>query len=205
MTAQTQNRPPANRAAWPVLRTPKWLLAGIALLAGLAIAVAWPTHPSAAQRAADLRAMVHDVTVDIESCAGGVTDTMTALRAIQAGTSTDVATAQNIASTAVNNCSPANNMQLDDLTQYQPTESLASFHLDTAVQDMVTWAFPLAQRVQADAGKLMAAHGAAAVAANAQLGKDQRAMDAERAVIYKLFDTASTALSAHVVPPPLPG
>lgn len=204
MTVQTQRRPPANHTGWPVPRTPRWLLGAAVLLAAIATMVAWPTHPSAAQRAADLRGMVHDLTVDIESCAGGVTDTMTALRQIQAGTSTDVATAQDIATTAVNNCSPANNMQMEDLVQYQPPESLASFHLETAVQDMVTWAFPLAQRVQADAGALAAARGSAAARDTTQLHKDQRAMDAERAVIYKLFDSASTALSSHVTPPPLP-
>jgi len=205
MTVKTESQIPANRTGWPVPRMPKWVLAGVIVLVGAMVLVAWPTHPSSAQRAADLRSLVHDLTADIESCAGGVTDSMTALHEIQDGASTDVATAQNIAATAVNNCSPANNMQMEDLVQYQPSESLASFHMETAIQDMVTWAFPLAQRVQADVGTLVAARGAAVAAGTARLSKDQRALDAERAVIDKLFNTASTALSAHVAPPPLPG
>jgi hypothetical protein len=182
------------------------MLAGAAvLLAGLVIA-AWPTHPSNAQRVADLSSMARDLTYDIESCAGGITDTFTALREIQDGSSTDVATGQLIASTAESNCSPANTTQMEDLTQYQPPESLASFHFDTAVQDLVTWGFPLAQRVQADAGALMAAHGSAAIAADtARLRGDQRAMDAERATIDGFFNTADRSLSAHIAPPPLPG
>ena len=51
----------ASRASgWPVLRTPRWMLAGgLVLAAGLTLA-AIPHHPSTAQRAADLRSMVSD-------------------------------------------------------------------------------------------------------------------------------------------------
>lgn len=206
MSVQTPTRVPASRTGWPRLRTPKWMLLGAAvLLAGMVLA-AWPTHPSTTQRAADLRSMVHDMTIDIQSCAGGVSDSMTALRAIQDGSSTDVPTAETITVTAVNNCSPVNNTQMEDLIEYQPPESLAAYHLSAAVQDLWTWASPLAQRVQADAGTLIQAHGAAAIArAKTQLQTDQQAMDAERAKLDKLFTTASRALSANVSPPPLPG
>jgi len=190
---------------WPVLRTPKWMFAGGAVLvAGLTLA-ALPHRPSTAQRAADLRGMVHDLNVDIESCAGGVNDSITALRAIQSGTSHDVKTAVVIANTAAANCSPANSMPMDDLVQYQTPESLASFHLQTAVNDLVTWGFPLAQRVQTDVATLVAAKTPDAVQRGAaQLRHDQQALDAERALIDRLITAASTSLSAHVAPPSLP-
>lgn len=196
---------PTQRSGWPVLRTPRWMLAGAAVLvAGLVIA-AIPHHPSTAQRASDLRGFVKDVNTDIESCAGGVTDSMSALRAIQAGTSHDVGTAVKIANDAAANCSPANSMPLDDLVQYQVTESLASFHLQDTVNDLVTWAFPLAQRVELDIGNLDAASSQSARArATAALRKDQQALDTQRAKIYKAISTANTALSAHVAPPSLP-
>ena len=58
-------------SGWPVLRTPKWMLVGgVVLVAGLTLA-AIPHRPSTGQRAADLRSMVNDLNVDIESCAGG--------------------------------------------------------------------------------------------------------------------------------------
>ena len=198
-------RVPARPSGWPVLRTPKWMLAGgIVLVAGLTLA-AIPHRPSTAQRAADLRGMVHDLNVDIESCAGGVNDSMTALQAIQSGTSHDVKTAVQIATTAVANCSPANSMQMEDLVQYQAPGSLASFHLQEAVNDLVTWGFPLAQRVQADVATLVTANTPAATQrATAQLRRDQQALDAQRAVIDRMFTSASTALSAHVSPPSLP-
>ena len=192
-------------SGWPAPRTPRWMLAGgLVLAAGLTLA-AIPHHPSTAQRAADLRGMVHDLNTDIESCAGGVNDSITALRAIQSGDSQDVATAVKIANQAADNCSPANSMPMEDLVQYQAPESLASFHLQDAVDELVTWGFPLAQRVQTDVATLVTAKTPAAVKrASGQLRQDQRALDAQRARIDRLIGTASTSLSAHVAPPPLP-
>jgi hypothetical protein len=192
-------------AGWPVLRTPRWMLAAAAVLVAGLVLVAIPHRPSAAQRAADLQGTVHDLTVDVESCAGGVTDSLTALQAIESGTSHDVKTAVTIANTATANCSPANNMQMEDLVQYQVPESLASFHLDAAVNDLVTWAFPLAQRVQSDVASRVAATTPGEIeTTSAQLRRDQQAMDAQRALIDQLFTSASTALSARVAPPSLP-
>jgi len=199
MTVRTQ------RTGWPVLRTPRWMFAGAAVLVGGLVLAAIPHHPSTAQRVADLRGFVKDVNTDIESCAGGITDSTTALRAIQAGTSSDVGTAVKIANDAAANCSPANSTPLEDLVQYQVTESLASFHLQDTVNDMVTWAFPLAQRVEVDMGNLAAASTPAAKAsATAALRKDQQALDAQRAKIDKAISAASNALSAQVAPPNLP-
>jgi hypothetical protein len=80
------------------------MLAGaVVLVAGLALA-AIPRHPSTSQRATDLRGVVQEMNTDIESCAGGVSESLTALHAIQAGTSHDVKTAVSIAATGVQNC-----------------------------------------------------------------------------------------------------
>jgi hypothetical protein len=192
-------------SGWPVLHTPRWMLAAaVVLVAGLTLA-AIPHRPSTAERAADLRGMVHDLNVDIESCAGGVNDSITALRAIQSGASHDVKTAVVIANTAAANCSPANSMPMEDLVQYQAPGSLASFHVQTAVNDLVTWAFPLAQRVQTDVATLVTAQAPTAVQrASAQLRHDQQALDAQRALIDRLITSASTSLSAQVSPPSLP-
>jgi len=193
------------RTGWPVLRTPKWMWGGAAaLVVGLAV-VAIPHHPSTAQRAADLRDVVGAMNTGIESCAGGINDSTTALRAIQAGTSRDVSTAVKIANDAAANCSPANSMPMDDLVQYQVPESLASFKLQDTVNDLVTWAFPLAQRVEGDIGTLAAATTPAEkAAATATLHKDQQALDAQRTKIDKAINAASKALSADIAPPSLP-
>ena len=205
MTAGPTVEMPTRRSGWPVLRTPRWMLAGAAVLvAGLTLA-AIPHHPSTSERAADLRGAVQEMNADIESCAGGVSESLTALQEIQSGASHDVKTAVSIATTGAANCSPANSMPMDDLVQYQPPGSLASFHLDVTVNDLVTWAFPDAQRVQADVATLLTARTpSATAAATAQLHRDQRVLDAERATIDGMIDSASKSLSADVAPPTLP-
>jgi hypothetical protein len=205
MTAGTTGGIPTRRSGWPVLRTPRWMLAGgAALVAGLTLA-AIPHHPSTSQRATDLRGAVQTMNADIESCAGGVSESLTALREIQAGTSHDVKTAVGIATFGAANCSPANSMPMDDLVQYQPPGSLASFHLERTVNDLVTWGFPDAQRVQIDVATLLQAGTATAIqSATTTLQHDQRVLDAERAAIDGMIDTASRSLSAGVAPPALP-
>jgi hypothetical protein len=197
---------PLRRSQWPVPRTPRWLLLALALLAAGGVLVALAHRPSTAQRAADLRAFVKDMQTSIQSCAGGVRESLYALHAITSGTSHDTGTAISIASYGAGNCSPANSQPLADLTQYQVSESLARFHLDTVVNDLVTWAFPLAQRVQADVAAVLRARTATArTQATAALQRDQRALDAERAAIDRLLRPAIASVSARVPPPSLPG
>ena len=205
MAAPPLGNMPTRRTGWPVLRTPRWMLAGAAVLVVGLTLVAIPHHPSTAERAADLRGVVQDMHTDIESCAGGVSESLTALQAIQSGASRDVKTALSIANLGAENCSPANNMQMDDLVQYQVPESLASFHLDTTVNDLVTWGFPDAQRVQTDVVAVLTATTPSAVrAATVRLHHDQGVLDAERTTIDGMISAASVSLAADVAPPPLP-
>jgi hypothetical protein len=205
MTAGPTRGIPTRRSGWPVLRTPRWMLAGaVVLVAGLTLA-AIPHHPSTSERVTDLRGVVQEMNTDIESCAGGVSESLTALREIQSGASHDVKTAISIATLGAANCSPANSMPMDDLVQYQPPSSLASFHLDQTVNDLVTWGFPDAQRVQTDVATVLTASGQPAIeAATAVLQHDQHVLDTERAAIDGMINTASKSLSASVAPPTLP-
>jgi len=145
------------------------------------------------------------MNTDIESCAGGVSESLTALQEIQSGASHDVKTAVSIATIGAANCSPANSMPMDDLVQYQTPSSLASFHLDQTVNDLVTWGFPDAMRVQTDVATLLTASSQPAIqAATAALHHDQRVLDTERATIDGMINTASKSLSVGVAPPTLP-
>ena len=196
---------PIRHVRWPTRRTPRWLFAAglgvliVAVLVGIAV------HPSRSQRATDLNGFLADMKTGIESCAGGVSESLTMLHAIEAGTSHDVSTAVSTATYGANNCSPANSMPLDDLTQYQVQESLSAFRLDRVVNGLVTWAFPDAQRVQADVAAALGAHGAARAAANAKLQRDLRALNAQRAYLDKIMMTAIRATAATGHPPALPG
>ena len=146
------------------------------------------------------------MNTDIESCAGGVGESLTALHAIQSGANHDTPTAISIAQVGAANCSPANNELLDDLTQFQVTESLASFRLTRVVSGLVTWAAPDAQRVQTDVADVLSARSPQARAsASAALRQARVELDAQRAAVDSIIETASAALSAHAVPPTLPG
>jgi hypothetical protein len=199
----TQTDPPyvpVPKTGWAVHRkTPRWLLlAGVLIVVGIVL-VALVHRPSKSEQASDLKAFLAEMRTETQSCAGGVSESLTALRQIHSGGSVQQNTADTIkiARYGASNCSPANNMQLDDLTQYQVTESLARFHLATAVNELVTWCFPYAQRVQNDVANLAGAHTAANQASyTAALQRDTRDLNRERARIDKILRNAITASGA---------
>jgi len=162
--------------------------------------------PSQAERASDLRGFVSDMNADIESCAGGVSESLTALQGIENGSSNQVSDAIGVATYGASNCSPANSMEIDDLISYQVTESLSSFNLGRVVTGLVTWANPDAINVQNDvAGVLQARSPVAKAKATATLQKALRTLNAQRATVDAIIRHASTSLSANVSPPHLPG
>src|SRR6266700_703382 len=130
-----------TRPSWPTRHAPPWLLLAAVLIAAGALLVALVHRPSQAQRASDLRGFVTDMNNDIESCAGGVRESLFALQQIQSGASHDVATAIN--------------KLLDDLESYQVTESLASFRLAAVVTGLVDWDAPDAMDVQTDVARVL--------------------------------------------------
>ena len=196
---------PIRHTAWPTRRSPRLLVLAAVGLVAAAVLVGLVHRPSQAQRATDLRAFVSDLTADIQSCAGGVGESEFALSQVQSGVSHDVATAVNIAQTGAANCSPANNELLDDLEEYQVTESLASFRLNRAVSGLVTWAAPDAQQVQTDVAHVLTAPDQLARQQDlASLRHDRATLAAQRAKVDSIIESASRSLSAQVAPPRLP-
>ncbi len=197
---------PIRRSGWPVRRTPLWLVAAVALVIGGIALLSLSHKPSHTQQANDLNAYLNDMNAGIESCAGGVTESQQALSAVEAGATAEISTAIKLVNFNAANCSPANSQPLDDLTQYQVTESLASFNLVQCTNDFVTWAFPYAMQAQDDMASVLTAQGAPArAAANATLAKALGKLDAERATIYSILRSAEHAVSDHAALPRLPG
>ena len=196
-------------SGWPVRRTPRWLLLAIAALVAIAVAVSLVHKPSQAERATDLRGFLHEVTADIQSCAGGVGESLTALRQIesgQAGNPADVRDGISVAQQGSVNCSPANNEQIDNLENYQVPQSLYSFGLKDVVNGLVTWAAPDAQRVQDDVAAVLGATTTPAKSlAQAALSRDVAALDGQRAKVDGPINKAIRALALNVAPPTLPG
>ena len=118
----------------------------------------------------------------------------------------DVRDTIKIATYGASNCSPANNMQIDDLEQYQVSESLASFHLDRVVAGLATWAAPDAMGVQTGVVKVLTAPSAAARSqATDELQGAIRKMDAQRSAVDSVVGAANRSLNAHAASLPLPG
>jgi hypothetical protein len=208
MQAPTRNDPPGvplRQGGWPAHKTPRWLFAAGAIVLAGAVAVGLAHHPTRSERAADMNAFLHDMTTDIQSCAGGVRESLLVLRQIESGASRDVQTAIHIASYGASNCSPANNELLGDLVGYQVHESLASLRLARAVNGLVTWAFPDAQRVQSGVAEVLRSHGAARSAATSKLQRELHSLNAQRAYVNKIMMSAVNATSATGKPPLLPG
>ncbi len=204
---QTTDPPyvPIRHTAWPVRRTPRSLIAGVLAIVVAGVLVGLAVHPSRSQRATDLNGFLSDMKYDIQSCAGGVQESLQALHAIEAGTSHDVGTAIGIATYGSANCSPANSMPLDDLVGYQVQESLSSFRLDRVVVGLVIWATPDALRVQADVADILRDSGTARTTATTKLTSDLKVLDAQRAYVDKIMNAAIRATGATGKPPPLAG
>jgi hypothetical protein len=196
---------PLRNTRWPTRKTPRWVYPAAFVLLVAAVLVGIAVRPTQAQRATDLGGFLHDVTTDIQSCAGGVREALTWLHAIEAGTNHDVGTAVREVTYGAGNCSPANNELIGDLVQYQVHESLARFHLERAVAGLVKWATLDAVRVQQDVAVILRSRGTARTAASAKLQRDLRVLDAQRAAVNKLIDAAITATAAKATPLPLPG
>jgi hypothetical protein len=196
---------PIRHTGWATHRTPRWVLLALAVVLVGAVLVALVHKPSQSERASDLRGFVSDVNYDIESCAAGVGESLTAMR--EAGNNAaEIQDTVSIANQGADNCEPANNEQIDDLEQYQVTESLASFHLASVVTGLVNWAAPDAVDVQTDVAALMAAPNPQAKAKDmAALQQALRKLNAQRAAVDATIQAASRSLSAHASPPSLPG
>lgn len=209
MTSSQTAYAPRRASGWPARRTPRWVLGVLALFLAAVVAVALVHKPSRAERASDMRGFLQTVTSDIESCSGGVSESLSALRQVQAehySNSEDVTQGIGVAEDGAANCSPANNEQIDDLENYQVPESLDSFGLVSVVTGLVQWAAPDAERVQTDAAAIMSASTPQARSkAEAALTRDLAALNAQRARVDGPMDKAIRALAMHATPPRLAG
>jgi hypothetical protein len=190
---------PLRARGWPTKRSPRWVIGAGAVLLVIAVAIGLAHRPTRGERAADLRSLLHTVNLDVESCSGGVRESLYVMHQIDSGASHDMATALNVANTGSANCSPANNMQLDDLTSVQVSESLDDYHLAGAVNAVINWAAPDAINVQADVATVLSDRGKPSEAA------DLAKLNKQRAVVNAAFAPAIKALSPHSKPPRLNG
>jgi len=196
---------PLRHVGWASRRTPVWVFAVIIAVVAGGVLVSLSHKPSHAQQASDLAGYFSDVNAGIESCAGGVRDSLTALNSVLAGDTAHYSAAVGILTFNAENCSPANNEPLEDFASYQVTESLAAYPLDTADNDVITWAVPDAVIAQQDMLAVLEAKTPASRAtATATMRKAIAAMDAERSAIYAIWQSAKQGTGSTAALPYLP-
>ena len=95
------------------------------------------------------------------------------------------------------------NEPLSDFANYQVTESLSSLNLDTADNDVITWAFDGVQ-YQADMDTVLkAGTPAARAAAEVAVAKDLRTLNAEKADIDGIWNAAKNSTGSTAALPNL--
>ena len=207
MTTPTQTQPPfipMRRSGWATRRTPVWVFAFLAVAVAGAVLVSLSHRPSQSQRASDLAGYFGDVKAGIGSCAAGLHDSENAYGQVLAGDTADAKTARAILVYGANNCTLASNESLTDFAGYQVTESLASYNLDTADNDVITWSFDSTAVQQDMTAVLGAATPAARSTAQATLKTAIAKLDEQRAAVDAIWTAAQKAAGATAAIPALP-
>lgn len=207
MTTPTQTQPPfipMRRSGWATRRTPVWVFAFLAVAVAGAVLVSLSHKPSQSQRASDLATYFGDVKGGIGSCAAGLHDSENAYGQVLGGDTADAKTARAIFTYGANNCTLAGNQPLTDFAGYQVTESLASYNLDTADNDVITWSFDSTAVQQDMTAVLGAATSAARSTAQATLKTAIAKLDAQRAAVDAIWTAAQKAAGATAAIPALP-
>ena len=207
MTTPTQTQPPfipLRRSGWATRRTPVWVFAFLAVAVAGVVLVSLSHKPSQSQRASDLATYFGDVKGGIGSCAAGLRDSENAYGQVLGGDTADSKTARAIFTYGANNCTLAGNQALTDFAGYQVTESLASYNLNAADNDVISWSFDSTTVQQDMTAVLGAATPAARSTAQATLKTAIAKLDAGRAAIDAIWTAAQKAAGATAAIPALP-
>lgn len=207
MTSPTQTEPPfvpLRHKGWATKRTPWWVFAVLAVLVVGGILVSLSVKPSSSQRASDMVGYFEDVQGGIGSCAAGLHDSENAYGQLISGKAVLNKNAESVFTYGASNCTVESNEALNDFVNYQITETLDSYNLNTADNDVVSWSFD-ATGAQTDMLAVLetttpAARASAQTTLNAALLK----LDDQRAVIDKIWTAAKKATGASQPLPDLP-
>ena len=151
-----------------------------------------------AGRLSDLRGYYQAEESDVSSCAGGLDDSLVALQAILTGGSSERATAESIALSGEQACTPALNTDLLDLAASAPPRSLAGYGVATAGDDLYLWAYPNAARAQTWVDRMLRDHASPASPAARTLYRELLALQRAGQQIERLFATAAAQLHGRL-------
>jgi hypothetical protein len=206
MTTPMQTEPPfvpLRHRGWATKRTPWWVFAVLAVLVVVGVLVSLSRTPSQSQRASDLKGYFGDVTAGVGSCVASVAQSVVAYNAVLGGQVAHLKTAEAIEAYGESNCSVASNEPLSDFVSYQVTESLDSFNLNTADNDIIAWAFDGVQYQTDMDAVLHATTPAARADADVAVAKDLKTINAEKATIDAIWNAAKKSTGSTAALPNL--
>jgi hypothetical protein len=194
---------PLRHRGWATRRTPWWVFAVLAVLVIGGVIVSLSRTPSQSQRASDLKGYFGDVTGGVGSCVASVAQSVTAYNAVLGGEVANLKTAEAIEVYGEGNCTVMSNQPLSDFANYQVAQSLDSLNLDTADNDIITWAFDGVQYQTDMDTALHAATPAARAAAEVAVAKDLKTINAEKATINAIWNAAKRSTGSTAALPNL--
>jgi hypothetical protein len=178
------------------------VFAAIAAIVVVGALVSLSVKPSQSQRASAMVGYLQAVDGGIGSCAAGLHDSENAYGQLISGKAVLNKNAESVFSYGGSNCTVEGNEALNDFANYQVDEQLASYNLDKADNDAISWAFD-ATGAQSDMlAVLTAGTPAARASAQATLNGALRKLDDQRAELDQIWNSAKKATEASE---PLPG
>ena len=165
-----------------------WALAALGVVALTIVVVTdFPRSTNPTDRSSQYILVQTQVWSDIQSCDAGLASSITAVGEILDHRSTDVATANEIATQAEPNCTPVGNSDLLDLASINVPNILENYQVKYAITDLNTWAFPNAAAIINDLRGLLINPNNATLTAD--IVSRQKTMDALVADAQRILNT----------------
>jgi hypothetical protein len=207
MTSPTQTEPPfvpLRHHGWASKRTPWWIFVVLVVLVAVVVVTSLSVKPSKSGLASDMVGYLQDVQGGVGSCAAGLGNSESAYDQINAGKQVLNKNAESVFTYGSSNCTVESNEALNDFGNYQVAQSLDSYNLDTADNDVITWAFDAVAAQNDMLAVLQTTTPAAKASSLVKLKAALLTLDNERAVIDKIWTAARTATKASEPLPDLP-
>lgn len=195
-----------SRARWgapvgplPLYRRPSVLGGVFLLLLAATAGVDLVSKSTPAEQASDLRTFYGQMHTDVEGCSGGLHDALYALSAIASGASHDRGTAEGIASTGAQACTPVTNSDLYDMDTTGVPNSVTKFGLQNDINNMSAWCYPDASRAFPLIETLIDARTTAVVdTTTVQLQSVLSGLRRDGTAIQSVWNVAATKVHTHL-------
>jgi hypothetical protein len=207
MTSPTQTEPPfvpLRHHGWATKRTPWWVFIALVVLVVVGVVTSLSVKPSQSDRAKDMVGYLQDAKGGIGSCAAGLGNSESAYDQINAGKQVLNKNAESVFTYGSSNCTVEGNEALNDFATYQVAQTLDTYNLDTADNDIISWGLDATTAQNDMLAVLETSTPAARSSALVTLKAALVTLNDERAVINNIWTSAKKSTGASEPLPNLP-